>query len=106
VVSSSMSARACAKRSRRRASKPPSGAPGGVGVGVPLAEGPALLQVPLPVRVGREVGGVDSHVHAVLGNLSVQSRDDGVEAVRERVALAVAAKTLERARQRGIGREL
>jgi hypothetical protein len=36
----------------------------------------------------------------------VQSRDDGVEAVRERVALAVAAKTLERARQRGIGREL
>ena len=60
---------------------------GGVGVAPRLALRTAVVEVLLPVRVGGHVGGVNRHVHAVVGKLAPKRLRERVYAVSERRVL-------------------
>src|SRR5581483_4027781 len=77
-------------------------APRCVGVGVPLTLRSTLVDVPLAVRERGHVRGVDSHVHAVVGQRVLQRSGDGIEAVGELVG--VGAQLLGEAIERPHGR--
>ena len=58
--------------------------PGRVGIGEALALRAVVVEVALPVRVGRKVGAVEGHIAPVLGKFGAQGSGYTVEAGGER----------------------
>ena len=54
--------------------------PGRVGIGEALALRAVVVEVALPVRVGRKVGAVEGHIAPVLGKFGAQGSGYTVEA--------------------------